>query len=74
MTPVAADRDQQRRGSPAQPLVRQPPNHDVPGGALAAPAPAPLVGIHDPAGEDRLVWLEALTSTRAPTCRPLHPR
>jgi len=41
-------------------VVRQPPDHAVPGGALAAAAPAPLIGLSDPAGEDRAVRLEPL--------------
>ena len=59
--PVAANRDQQRRRSPAQRLVRQAPHHGVAGRALAAAASAPLVRFQDPAGQDRLLGLEALT-------------
>ena len=67
--PVAADRDLQGRGPPAQRLVRQPPDDAVAGCAFAAAASAPggtsrlrgMVGFGDPAGEDRAVRLEALT-------------
>ena len=58
--PVAADRDQQCRRSPAQRLVRQPPHHGVSRRSLAAAALAPLVRLNDPARQDRSVRLEAL--------------
>jgi hypothetical protein len=58
--PVAPDRDQQRRRAPTQRFVRQLPGHAVAGGALAAAAPAPLVGLHDPAGQHRPVRFEPL--------------
>jgi hypothetical protein len=41
--PVAADRDLQRGGTPAQRLVRQAPGHGVPRRSLAAAAAAPRV-------------------------------
>lgn len=57
---VAADRDQQGRGPPAERLVGKLPGDRVPGGPFAAAAAAPLVGFEDPAPEDRAVGLEAL--------------
>ena len=41
--------------------MRQAPHHGVAGRALAAAASAPLVRFQDPAGQDRLLGLEALT-------------
>lgn len=58
---VAADGDEQRRGAPAQRLVRQPPGHRVPRSAFAAALPAPPVGLDDPAGEHRPVRLDSLS-------------
>jgi hypothetical protein len=60
--PVAAHGDFQRRGTPAQRLVRQPPNHGVPRGSLAAAAAAPAVKLNHPAGQDRTIGLEPLPS------------
>ena len=57
---VAADRDQQRRGSPAQRLVSQLPSDRVTDGALAPAASTPRIRVHDPAGQDRPVGLKAL--------------
>jgi transposase len=58
--PVAADRDQQRGGSPAQRLVGQPPGHGVPRRALAPAAAAPLVSVDDPARQHGPITVEAL--------------
>jgi len=58
---VAADRDQQRRGTPAQRLVRQPPGHRVPRRAFAPAAPAPAIRLDDPAGKHRTIGLQPLT-------------
>ena len=52
---VATDRDLQRGGPPAQRFVREPPHHGVAWRPLAAAAAAPLVGLDDPAGQDRTV-------------------
>ena len=57
---VAADRDQQGRRPPAERLVRQPPGHGVAGSALAAAAPAPLVGLDHLAGQYGTIRLESL--------------
>jgi hypothetical protein len=61
--PVAADRHQQRRGSPPERLVRQPPGHAVARRSLrstAATPPVELTGV-DPAGQHRPIRLEPLT-------------
>jgi hypothetical protein len=58
--PVAAHGHFQHRGSPAQRLVGQSPHHAVTRGSLAAAAAAPPIGLHNPAGQDRPVGLEAL--------------
>jgi hypothetical protein len=57
---VATHRDLERRWSPAQRLVSQPPDDSVARCSLAAAAAAPMVGLHDPAGEHGTVALEAL--------------
>ena len=57
---VAADRDQQRCRPPAERLVRQRPDHGVTREAFAAAASAPLIRLHDPAGEDRAARLQQL--------------
>jgi hypothetical protein len=57
---VAPDGDVQAGGSPAERLVRQPSDHGAPRNALAAAAPAPVVGVDDPAGEHRAIGVEAL--------------
>ncbi len=57
---VTADRDQQRRGTPAQRLVRQATRDGVARRSLAAAPAAPLIRLSDPAGQDRAVALEAL--------------
>jgi hypothetical protein len=58
--PVAADRDQQRGGTPPERLVHLLPGHGVPWGPFATAAATPLVGLEDSAREDRAVGLEAL--------------
>lgn len=58
--PVAADRDQQRRGPPAEWLVGQLPVDGVPRGPFATATATPLVGFEDSAREDRAIRLEAL--------------
>ena len=58
--PVAADRDQQRRRSPAQRLVRQPAGHAVARRAFAAAAPAPLVRARRPGRRAPPVRFETL--------------
>ena len=58
--PVAAHRDQQRRGAPPERLVRQPPGHGAARDALAAAPPAPVIRLHDPAGQHGPVGLEPL--------------
>ena len=59
--PVAVDRDEQRRGSPPERLVRQRAGDAVSRGALAAAPPAPPVGCGDPAGQQRPARFELLT-------------
>jgi hypothetical protein len=59
--PVATDRDFQGRGTPAQRLVGQPPDESVTRCSLPAATATPSVGLNDPAGQDRPVWLEALS-------------
>lgn len=58
--PVAPDRDQQDRGAPPQRLVRQLTDHAVASRAHAPAAAAPLVRLHDPAGQHRAAGLAAL--------------
>jgi hypothetical protein len=58
--PVAADDDLQRRRPPPQRFVRQPPDHAVTSGALAAAAPAPPIRFHDPARQNRTTKLQPL--------------
>src|SRR4051794_17604416 len=60
-TPIAADRHHQRRGSPAERLVRQLPHDAVARDALATAASAPLIRLDDPARQQRTVRLQALT-------------
>jgi hypothetical protein len=57
---VATDLDQQSRRPPGQRLVSQLPGHGVAGDALAAAAPAPRIGLDDPAGQHRPVGLQTL--------------
>jgi len=57
-TPVAADRELQRRGPPAQRLVRQPTHHGVARHALAPAAAAPLIRFADPTRQHRTRRLE----------------
>ena len=57
---VAAQCDQQSRGSPAQRLVGQPADHRVPRCSFAAAAPAPPVGLDHAAGQHGPVWLQPL--------------
>jgi hypothetical protein len=58
--PVPANRDQQRRGPPPERRVPEPADHRVARRALAPAPPAPLVGLHDPAGQHRTIGLQAL--------------
>lgn len=60
--PVPADRDHQRRGAPAQRLVRQPTPHAVTGDALAAAATAPGIRLDDPARQHRTIRVAPLAS------------
>jgi len=64
--PVATDRHQQRRGAPAQRLVRQAPHNGVSCQALAAAASAPLVRLENPAREHRSTGFESLPSDDEP--------
>jgi hypothetical protein len=57
---VAADRDQQRRGTPPERFVRERPGHGVPRRALAAAATTPFIGFNDPTRQDRVAGLEPL--------------
>ena len=57
---VAADRDVQGGGSPAERLVRQPADHGAARDALAAAAVAPVVGVDDPAREHGTIRIESL--------------
>src|SRR5699024_4906569 len=58
--PVAAHRDQQRGGAPAQRLVRQLASDGVARGALAPAPSAPAVIGHDAAGQHRPIGLQPL--------------
>jgi hypothetical protein len=58
--PVAADGDFERRGSPPERLVGQPPDHGVARCPFAAAAAAPVVGFDHPAGEHRSIGFDAL--------------
>jgi hypothetical protein len=61
--PVATDRDEQRRGTPPERLMRLPPGHRVPRRALAPAATTPTVRVvclDHPAREDGALWFEAL--------------
>ena len=58
--PVATDRDDERRRSPAERLVRQPSRHRVTRGALTAAAPAPWVRLDDPARQHSAIGLQPL--------------
>lgn len=58
--PIAADRDQQRRGPPAERLVGQLPGDRVTWGTFTTTAATPLIGFEDPARQDRTVGFEAL--------------
>ena len=64
--PVTADRDHQRRGTPTEWLVGEPPGHGVARGALASAATTPLVRFEDPARQDRTVRLELLADNFEP--------
>lgn len=52
---VASDRDVKDRGPPAEWLVRQSPGHGVTRCAFATAAAAPLIGLDDPARENRTI-------------------
>jgi hypothetical protein len=58
--PVSAEADLQNRGPPPERLVRQPPDHRVPGRALAFAATTPFVGLDNPAPESRPIGLQPL--------------
>lgn len=58
--PVPADRDQQSRGAPAQRFMGQFPGHGVTRDTLTTAPPAPLVRLHDPAGQHGTVGFEPL--------------
>jgi hypothetical protein len=58
--PEPANRDQQQRGPPPERLVRQPTRERVPGDAFAAAAPAPIIGLADPARQDHTIRLQTL--------------
>jgi hypothetical protein len=62
--PVPADRHQQGGRSPAQRLVRQLPRDGVPGSsctpAASAPALGAVIGLQDPARQDRAIGLQTL--------------
>jgi hypothetical protein len=51
--PQPANRDQQHRGAPPERLVSQPTRERVPGYAFAPTPPTPIIGLGDPAGQDR---------------------
>jgi len=59
--PVAANRDQQHRGTPAQRLVRQPAGHRVARGAFAATTATPAAGFDNPARQHRTIRVNPLT-------------
>jgi len=63
---VPTDGDQQRRGPPAQRFVCQPPDHRAARRALAPAAPAPDVGLEDPARQHRTAGLEPLAGHLQP--------
>ena len=69
--PVTADRDQQRRETPAQQLVRQATRDGIARRSLTAAPAAPLIPLHDPAGQDRAVALETLPDN--PKAKPIQP-
>jgi len=58
--PVAAHDDLQRRGTPPERLVCQPPDHRVARRSLATATTAPLVRFDDPAGQHRPTRFEPL--------------
>jgi hypothetical protein len=60
VAPASTHDDLQRRRTPAERLIRQPPDHRVSRDALAATAAAPLIGIDHPAREHCAVGLDAL--------------
>ena len=64
--PVAAHGDLQRRGTPAQRLMGQPPHHAVTRGALASAAATPVVRFDHPARQDRAIRFEALPGDLEP--------
>lgn len=57
---VAADRDNQGRGSPAERLVRQLSGHGVTWVAFAAAPSAPLIGFDDAAGQHGTIGFQVL--------------
>src|SRR5699024_1910880 len=61
-TPVAADRDLQRGGPPAQRLVGQPADHGAPRGAWGSAAMAPVIGFDHAAGKHHTPRFKALAS------------
>ena len=70
--PVAADDDQQRRGTPSERLVRKPSGHAVPHDALTTAAPAPQIRLlrlgigGNPARQDRTIGLHMLGDHHKP--------
>ena len=64
--PVAADRDLERRGTSAQRLVRQTPDHGVTRRSLAAATVTPLIRRHHAVREHGALWLESLTDGHEP--------
>ena len=59
-TPITTDRDQQRRGPPAERLMSQRAGHAVTHNALFAAAAAPPIFIGDPARQHGPIRIEAL--------------
>lgn len=62
-TPVATHPDQQRRRTPAHRLVRQPTRHHVPGRALRAAPPTPIIRFHHLAHQHRLIGCHFLADS-----------
>ena len=65
-TPVAAHRDQQSCGPPAERLMSQLPCHGVTAGALLTAATAPPVRFGDPARQHSTIGLQALAGHLQP--------
>ena len=58
--PVAADRDMKDGGSPSQREVRQPADHRAHRDTWAAAPPTPVIGLDNPARQDRTLRLHEL--------------